>query len=228
MDETTCLLPNADCLPFAIDRSMPPLPMLVLAFLLAAALPAIAAPLQIIALGDSLTAGFGLAQGEDFASRLEAVLIRNGIDAKVANAGVSGDTASAGAARLDWAVPDGTALVIVELGANDALRGVDPAVTRDALDRLLGRLKARNIGVLLVGMRAPPNMGADYARAFDAIYPALAGRHSVPLYPFFLDGVAGDPRLNQPDGMHPTAVGVEAIVTRILPAVISALGKSTH
>jgi acyl-CoA thioesterase-1 len=202
--------------------------MLVLAFLLAAALPATAAPLRIVALGDSLTAGLGLAQGEDFASRLEAVLIRRGIDAKVANAGVSGDTASAGAARLDWAVPDGTALVIVELGANDALRGVDPAVTRDALDRLLDRLKARNIAVLLVGMRAPPNMGADYARAFDAIYPALAGRHGVPLYPFFLDGVAGDPRLNQPDGMHPTAVGVEAIVTRILPAVISALGKSTH
>jgi acyl-CoA thioesterase-1 len=207
---------------------MPLLPTLLLAFLLAAAFPASAAPLQIVALGDSLTAGLGLAQGEDFASRLEAALTRKGIDAKLANAGVSGDTASAGAARLDWAVPDGTALVIVELGANDALRGVDPAVTRDALDRLLGRLKERNIAVLLVGMRAPPNMGADYARVFDAIYPALADRHGVPLYPFFLDGVAGDPRLNQPDGMHPTAAGVEAIVTRILPAVISALGKSTR
>jgi acyl-CoA thioesterase I len=207
---------------------MPLLPTLVLAFLLAATFPASAAPLQIVALGDSLTAGFGLAQGEDFATRLEAALVHKGIDAKVANAGVSGDTASAGAARLDWAVPDGTALVIVELGANDALRGVDPAVTRDALDGLLGRLKARNIEVLLVGMRAPPNMGADYARSFDAIYPELAGRHGMPLYPFFLDGVAGDPRLNQPDGMHPTAAGVEAIVTRILPAVISVLGKSTH
>ena len=207
---------------------MPLLPTLVLAFLLAAAFPASAAPLQIVALGDSLTAGFGLAQGEDFATRLEAALVEKGIDAKVANAGVSGDTASAGAARLDWAVPDGTVLVIVELGANDALRGIDPAVTRDALDRLLGRLKARNIAVLLVGMRAPPNMGADYARTFDAIYPALATRHGVPLYPFFLDRVAGDPRLNQPDGMHPTAAGVEEIVRRILPVVIAALGKSTH
>jgi len=204
------------------------LPTLLLAFLIAVAVPAGAAPLQLVALGDSLTAGFGLAQGEDFASRLEAALVRQGIDAKVANAGVSGDTASAGADRLDWAVAEGTDLVIAELGANDALRGIDPAVTREALDRLLARLKARGIAVLLVGMRAPPNMGRDYARSFDAIYPELARRHGVPLYPFFLEGVAGDPRLNQPDGMHPTAPGVEAIVARILPAVISALGKSTH
>jgi acyl-CoA thioesterase-1 len=204
------------------------LPALVLAFLLAAALPARAAPLQIVALGDSLTAGYGLAQGEDFATRLEAALAEQGIDAKVANAGVSGDTASAGVARLDWAVPDGTALVIVELGANDALRGVDPAVTRDALHRLLTRLKARNTKALLVGMRAPPNMGADYVRSFDAIYPALAREHGVPFYPFFLEGVAGDARLNQPDGMHPTAAGVEAIVKGILPSVIAALGKSTR
>jgi acyl-CoA thioesterase I len=204
------------------------IPTLVLAFLLAAALPASAAPLQIVALGDSLTAGYGLAQGEDFATRLEAALAQQGIDAKVVNAGVSGDTAPAGVARLDWAVPDGTALVIVELGANDALRGVDPAVTRDALDRLLTRLKARNTKALLVGMRAPPNMGADYVRSFDAIYPALAREHGVPFYPFFLEGVAGDARLNQPDGMHPTAAGVEAIVKGILPSVIAALGKSTR
>jgi acyl-CoA thioesterase-1 len=204
------------------------LPTLVLAFLIAAALPASAAQLQIVALGDSLTAGYGLAQGEDFATRLEAALAERGIDAKVANAGVSGDTASAGVARLDWAVPDGTALVIVELGANDALRGVDPAVTRDALDRLLTRLKARNTKALLVGMQAPPNMGADYVRSFDAIYPALAREHGVPFYPFFLEGVAGDARLNQPDGMHPTAAGVEAIVKGILPSVIAALGKSTR
>jgi acyl-CoA thioesterase I len=207
---------------------MPLLLTLLVALLIAVALPASAAPLQLVALGDSLTAGFGLAEGEDFATRLEAALVRQGIDSKVANAGVSGDTATAGAGRLDWAVPDGIALVIVELGANDALRGIDPAVTRDALDRLLQRLKARGIPVLLAGMRAPPNMGADYARSFDAIYPDLALRHGAPLYPFFLDGVAGDPRLNQPDGMHPTAAGVEAIVARILPAVTSALGKSTH
>lgn len=202
--------------------------LLTLAMLFLAVLPAAAAPLSIVALGDSLTAGYGLAAGEDFATRLEAALVASGIDASVANAGVSGDTASAGAARVDWAVPDGAALVIVELGANDALRGIDPAVTRKALSDLLARLGARNLKALLVGMRAPPNMGEDYVRSFDAIYPDLAREHAVPLYPFFLDGVAGAPNLNQPDGMHPTAAGVEEIVRRILPVVISALGKSTH
>jgi acyl-CoA thioesterase-1 len=198
-----------------------------LAMLVLAVLPAPAAPLAIVALGDSLTAGYGLAQGEDFATRLEAGLAAEGIAAKVANAGVSGDTASAGAARVDWAVPDGTALVIVELGANDALRGIDPAITRQVLGDLLARLKARGMKVLLVGMRAPPNMGEDYVRSFDAIYPALAQARRVPLYPFFLDGVAGVARLNQPDGMHPTAAGVAEIVRRILPAVSAALAKST-
>ncbi len=202
--------------------------LLTLAMLFLAVLPAAAAPLSIVALGDSLTAGYGLAAGEDFATRLEAALVASGIDASVANAGVSGDTASAGAARVDWAVPDGAALVIVELGANDALRGIDPAVTRKALSDLLARLGARNLRALLVGMRAPPNMGEDYVRSFDAIYPDLAREHAVPLYPFFLDGVAGAANLNQPDGMHPTATGVEEIVRRILPVVIAALGKSTH
>lgn len=202
--------------------------LLTLAMLFLAVLPAAAAPLSIVALGDSLTAGYGLAAGEDFATRLEAALVASGIDASVANAGVSGDTASAGAARVDWAVPDGAALVIVELGANDALRGIDPAVTRKALSDLLARLAARNLKALLVGMRAPPNMGEDYVRSFDAIYPDLAREHAVPLYPFFLDGVAGAANLNQPDGMHPTAAGVEEIVRRILPVVIAALGKSTH
>jgi len=202
--------------------------LLTLAMLFLAVLPAAAAPLSIVALGDSLTAGYGLAAGEDFATRLEAALVASGIDARVANAGVSGDTASAGAARVDWAVPDGAALVIVELGANDALRGIDPAVTRKALSDSLARLEARNLKALLVGMRAPPNMGEDYVRSFDAIYPDLAREHAVPLYPFFLDGVAGAPNLNQPDGMHPTAAGVEEIVRRILPVVIAALGKSTH
>jgi acyl-CoA thioesterase I len=202
--------------------------LLTLAMLFLAVLPVRAAPLSIVALGDSLTAGYGLAAGEDFATRLEAALVASGIDASVANAGVSGDTASAGAARVDWAVPDGAALVIVELGANDALRGIDPAVTRKALSDLLARLGARNLKALLVGMRAPPNMGEDYVRSFDAIYPDLAREHAVPLYPFFLDGVAGAANLNQPDGMHPTAAGVEEIVRRILPVVIAALGKSTH
>jgi acyl-CoA thioesterase-1 len=202
--------------------------LLTLAMLFLAVLPVRAAPLSIVALGDSLTAGYGLAAGEDFATRLEAALVASGIDASVANAGVSGDTASAGAARVDWAVPDGAVLVIVELGANDALRGIDPAVTRKALSDLLARLGARNLKALLVGMRAPPNMGEDYVRSFDAIYPDLAREHAVPLYPFFLDGVAGAANLNQPDGMHPTAAGVEEIVRRILPVVIAALGKSTH
>ena len=202
--------------------------LLTLAMLFLAVLPVRAAPLSIVALGDSLTAGYGLAAGEDFATRLEAALVASGIVASVANAGVSGDTASAGAARVDWAVPDGAALVIVELGANDALRGIDPAVTRKALSDLLARLGARNLRALLVGMRAPPNMGEDYVRSFDAIYPDLAREHAVPLYPFFLDGVAGAANLNQPDGMHPTAAGVEEIVRRILPVVIAALGKSTH
>src|SRR5262249_27890133 len=191
-------------------------------------LPARAAPPSIVAPGDVSPAGYALTRGEVSPPRLEAALRARSIDAEVANAGVSGDTASAGAARLDWAVPDGTALVIVELGANDALRGIDPAVTRKALSDLLARLEARNIKALLVGMRAPPNMGPDYVRSFDAIYPDLARAHRVPLYPFFLGGVAGDARLNQPDGMHPTAAGVEEIVRRILPAVIAALGKPTR
>jgi acyl-CoA thioesterase I len=202
--------------------------LLTLALLFLTNLPARAAPLSIVALGDSLTAGYGLAEGEDFATRLEAALVASGVDATVANAGVSGDTASAGAARIDWAVPDGTALVIVELGANDALRGIDPAVTRRALSDLLARLEARRIRALLVGMRAPPNMGEEYVRSFDAIYPELAREHRVPLYPFFLDGVAGAANLNQPDGMHPSAAGIAEIVRRMLPAVIAALGKSTH
>jgi acyl-CoA thioesterase-1 len=183
-------------------------------------------PLAIVALGDSLTAGYGLLPGEDFASRLEAGLRRKGLAVQVANAGVSGDTAQAGLARLDWAVPDGTALVIVELGANDALRGIDPSLTKAKLAALIEHLKARRIPVLLAGMRAPPNMGETYVRSFDAIYPALAQAHAVPLYPFFLAGVAGNPKLNQLDGIHPTAAGVERIVEGMVPAVVSALGRS--
>lgn len=188
--------------------------------------PAGAASRKIVALGDSLTAGYGLAPGQDFATRLEAALKRRGVDVTVANAGVSGDTATAGLARVDWAVPDGTDLVIVELGANDALRGVDPAVTREALAALMKGLKARNIKALLAGMRAPPNMGSGYVRSFDAIYPELARQFGISLYPFFLDGVAGEGRMNQPDGIHPTAAGVDRIVAGILPAVIAALAKA--
>lgn len=178
-----------------------------------------AEPVRIVALGDSLTAGYGLPNQSAFATKLQAALKAKGIDATVANAGVSGDTASGGLERLDWSVPDGTDAVIVELGANDALRGIDPALTEKALDAILTKLAARRIPVLFAGMKAPPNMGADYTKAFDAIYPALAARHRVIFYPFFLDGVAADPKLNQGDGMHPSAAGVDVIVARILPSV---------
>ncbi len=140
------------------------------------------------------------------------------------NAGVSGDTSSGGRDRLDWSVPEGTEAVILELGANDALRGIDPKVTRSALTDILARLKARGIAVLLCGMVAPPNYGSDYSARFNAIYPDLAKSFGVPLYPFFLDGVAADARLNQADGMHPTAEGVDVIVKNILPAAQAFLG----
>jgi acyl-CoA thioesterase-1 len=140
------------------------------------------------------------------------------------NAGVSGDTASGGRDRLDWSVPEGTEAVIVELGANDALRGTDPAVTRSALSDILTRLKSRHIAVLLCGMLAPPNYGSDYSARFNAIYPDLAKSFGVPLYPFFLEGVATEAKLNQADGMHPTAEGVDAIVKNILPTVKAFLG----
>ena len=176
-------------------------------------------PVNIVVLGDSLSAGFGLALEDAFPSKLAAALKAKGVAVSVANAGVSGDTASGGLGRLDWSVPIGTDAVIVELGANDALRGLDPVLTKTALEAILSKLAARHIPVLLAGMRAPPNMGADYARAFDGIYPALASTHPVVFYPFFLDGVAADPKLNQADGLHPNVAGVDAIVARILPAV---------
>ena len=175
------------------------------------------APVKIVALGDSLTAGFGLPREDAFSAKLEAALKAKGLAVDIANAGVSGDTASGGLARLDWSVPAGTDAVILELGANDALRGLDPKVTRAALEGILRRLKERGIAVLLAGMRAPPNLGADYVGVFDAIFPELATEHDALLYPFFLDGVAADRALNQPDGLHPTARGIDAIVQRILP-----------
>lgn len=178
-----------------------------------------AAPVQIVALGDSLTAGYGLDPGQAFPEQLEAALKGRGLDVSVTNAGVSGDTSSDGLARLDWSVPPDAKLVIVELGANDALRGMDPAVTRKALSDILARLKARSQRVLLAGMLAPRNLGEDYAKAFDAIYPQLAAQYGVAFYPFFLEGVATDASLNQPDGLHPTAAGVAVIVQRMLPEI---------
>ena len=178
-----------------------------------------AAPVKIVALGDSLTAGYGLPAQDAFPARLQAALKAKGEAVSVVNAGVSGDTASGGLDRLTWSVPADTDAVILELGANDALRGVDPKVTKAAIDTILGKLAARHIPVLLAGMKAPRNMGAAYARDFDAIYPALASTHAVVFYPFFLDGVAADPKLNQHDGMHPNPAGVAVIVRRMLPAV---------
>jgi acyl-CoA thioesterase I len=182
------------------------------------------APIQIVALGDSLTAGYGLADKDGFVPRLQAALSAKlsakGVAATVANAGVSGDTASDGLARLDWSVPDGTQAVILELGANDMLRGIKPAVTRDALDQILQRLSERHVAVMLCGMRAAPNLGAEYVAEFERIYPELAAKYHTLLYPFFLDGVAGDLKLTQPDGMHPNAVGAGVIVERILPTVL--------
>lgn len=178
-----------------------------------------AEPLRIVAFGDSLTAGLGLSEKDAFPVKLEAALRAKGHDVEVINAGVSGDTASGGLARLDWSVPDKVDAVIVELGANDALRGVEPAATRKALDETIRRLQSRNIPVLLAGMQAPRNMGADYIAAFDRVYPELAREHGVLFYPFFLDGVAAQSRLNQRDGIHPTAEGVDVIVRGILPYV---------
>jgi acyl-CoA thioesterase I len=175
--------------------------------------------INIVALGDSLTAGYGLPANDAFPVKLQHALAAKGLRVQIANAGVSGDTASGGLARLEFSVPDGTDAVILELGANDALRGVEPLITRNALDGILSRLKERKIPVLLCGMLAPPNMGAEYGRAFDDIYPDLAAHYGAILYPFFLTGVAADPKLNQRDGLHPTAAGVDIIVAKILPQV---------
>ena len=185
-----------------------------------AQLPAIAdSPVRIVALGDSLTAGLGLPVNASFPAKLETALRQRGVAVEITNAGVSGDTASGGLARLDWSVPQGTDAVIVELGANDMLRGMDPKITRAAFAEIVRRLRERHIAVLLAGMRVAPNLGAEYAHQFESIYSDLAAKNGVLLYPFFLDGVAGDPTLNQPDGIHPTAAGVEEIVTRMLPQV---------
>jgi acyl-CoA thioesterase-1 len=174
-------------------------------------------PVRIVALGDSLTAGLGLPADAAFPVKLEKALKAKGLSVEITNAGVSGDTASGGLARLDWSVPDGTDAVLIELGANDMLLGLDPKVTRKALAEIVRRLSARHIAILLAGMRSAPNLGAAYGREFEAIYSDLAAANDLLLYPFFLDGVAADPKLNQRDGIHPTAAGVDAIVARILP-----------
>jgi acyl-CoA thioesterase I len=181
--------------------------------------PASARTLSLVVLGDSLTAGYGLPPGKAFPDQLQAALSARGWDVKVVNAGVSGDTVEDGLARYDWAVPADADALIVELGANDMLRGLPPDGTKTALAAILDRAKAAHLPTLVAGMRAAPNLGPEYVHAFDAIFPTLAGASGALFYPFFLDGVAGDPKLNQPDGLHPTAAGAAVIVNRILPAV---------
>ena len=189
-----------------------------------------APPPRLLLLGDSLVAGYGLPRPDAFPARLQAALKAQGIPVTLIEAGVSGDTTAAGLARLPWVLgatpeqqPDA---VLVELGGNDVLRGFAPQTSEANLDRILTILGERRIPVLLAGMRAPPNLGTDYVNAFDAIFPRLAEKHEVALYPFFLDGVAGNPALNQPDGIHPNAAGVAVIVERILPSVRTLLSRA--
>ncbi len=179
---------------------------------------------QLVALGDSLTAGYGLKAGVRFTEVLERRLRADGYDVKVINAGVSGDTAEDGLARFDWSVPAGTDALLIELGANDMLRGMPVAGAKAALAGVLQKAADAHIPALLAGMKAAPNLGPDYRAAFDRIYPELASRYGVALYPFFLDGVAADPRLNQQDGLHPNPEGVKIVVDRIAPAVEALLG----
>jgi acyl-CoA thioesterase-1 len=176
-------------------------------------------PLRLIVLGDSLSAGYQLAPGEGFADQLEAALRAKGYAVDVVDAAVSGDTAAAGLARLDWAVDESIDAAIVEFGANDMLRGIEPGVTEGALGAILSKLEERGIPVLVAGMRAAPNLGADYQSSFDAMYESIARSHGALLYPFFLEGVAANAALNLEDGMHPTGAGVRLIVSGILPKV---------
>jgi acyl-CoA thioesterase-1 len=180
---------------------------------------AVAGAPVIVAFGDSLTAGFGLPNSDSFPSQLEKALKARGQDVKVVNAGVSADTAAAGLARLDWALPDDASAVIIELGANDALQGLDPAATKAVLEKIITDVKGRGLPILLAGMEAPRNLGKEYVDQFRAMYEDLAKRYDLILYPFFLDGVALEDKYLLGDGLHPNAEGVARIVELILPKV---------
>jgi acyl-CoA thioesterase-1 len=193
--------------------------VLAAAFITMMSFPAAAAPVRILALGDSITAGFGLPPQEALPAKLQQRLKMDGFDVEVVNAGVSGDTTAGGRARLDWALQDKPRYALVELGANDMLRGLDPQQAYANLDAILAGLKKANVTPLLLGMRSIGNWGNEYQHAFDAIYPKLAAKWQVPLYPFLLEGVALNPALNQPDGLHPNAAGVAVIVGRVAPMV---------
>jgi len=184
-----------------------------------------AEPVTILVLGDSLTAGYGLADGDAFPAQLEQALVAQGFAVRVINAGISGDTSAGGAARLEWSLADNPDLVLLALGANDALRGLSPDQTRANLAATITRLQEQQIKVLLAGMLAPRNMGEEYYNSFDKIYPELAQEFNVPLYPFFLQGVAGKPELNLADGIHPNVAGVQIMVAGILPLVLEELAS---
>jgi acyl-CoA thioesterase I len=184
-----------------------------------------AKPITILALGDSLTAGYGLEPGHAMPDILQQALRKDGLDITIINAGVSGDTAVQGAARLDWALTDDVKAMVLELGANDALRGLAPEQVDKALRQIMDKAKAKNLPVLILGMKAPPNLGQDYQTKFDAIYPKLATDYNAALYPFYLDGVAAHPELNQPDGMHPNDKGVAAIVPKLMPLIKTLVSK---
>jgi acyl-CoA thioesterase-1 len=209
----------------AVKRRRPEVTALAAAGLLVAAVaasipvPAAAEPVRILAFGDSLTAGYGLPAEQGFVARLQQAIDKAGLSARVLDGGVSGDTTAGGLARLDWSLADQPDAVILELGANDGLRGLDPAATRENLDAMLAKLTAAGKKVLLAGMLAPPNLGPEYGEEFNRIYPELAEAHGVLFYPFFLDGVAADPMLNQGDGIHPNEAGVRRIVEGMMPEV---------
>ncbi len=198
--------------------------ILVAAFL-ALTPAAFSKPVVLLALGDSLTAGLGLSPSEAFPARLETALKAKYPDLSIINGGVSGDTAAGGLARLDWALTEDVNGLVVELGANDALRGLDVGQTEAALDGIMAKARARGLPVLVLGMRAPPNMGPDYVARFDGLYPALSKKYDALIYPFYLDGVAALPNLNQADGIHPNSRGVDEIVTRIMPKVEELIQK---
>ena len=191
----------------------------VLLYLLVTSFAVSAEPYKIVGFGDSLMAGYQLDAGESFPEKLETALRDRGHDVVITNAGVSGDTTSGGLSRLDWSIPDDTDLVILELGANDMLRGIDPTLTEQNLVSMIERLRERDISVLLAGMMAAPNLGTDYAERFNPIFPRLAEPSALALYPFFLDGVAADASLLLDDGMHPSAEGIDRMVERFLPTV---------
>ena len=199
--------------------------LVIVGFLVAFALPARAETLKLVGFGDSLMAAYDLAKEEGFPARLEAALKERGHDVEIADAGVSGDTTSGGLSRLDWSVPDGTDGVILELGANDALRGVSPEKTRENLEAMIQRLDERGIPVLLAGMLAPPNMGPGYEEKFNAIYPELAEKYDLVLYPFFLEGVAAESDMVLSDGMHPNPAGIEEMVKRFVAAAEEFIGR---